>query len=162
VNKEKSSAKKEYLRRVRICENAIFRAAKCVGFEASVSSEYQGCGMPIKTEVYAEGEVIVLVTTGCGPRLPKYVSLTVHGVIWHRVNSRVYLSGHGLGTSTKDFLPNKISTAWLKTAILNAANVVREKCTAKNIALLREQALARRRQMVREGNRMLNTYFDVN
>jgi hypothetical protein len=145
-----SKGEQEYHRRIHLCERAVLKAAKAAGLDACVTGEFQGCEVKVDTEVCADGRVIILMGTGYHPRFPKYVTLTVHGVIWRRVNKRVKISGGGLGRSEQKFLPDKISQAWLKKAITQAAQAVRETCTAKNMEKLRKEALAKRRQQLKE------------
>ena len=162
--KRETAADKEYWRRVDLCTKAIFKAAQAVGLNCYVTGEYQGCEISVKTEVYAEGKVVVLMRTGYPPRLPEYVTLTVHGVIWYSVNRRVTINGSGLGHSEKSFRPDKISVQWLQKSILQAAQAIQTVCSASNMEKLRKDVLAKRRQECKELGvlaRYQNTYLFI-
>jgi hypothetical protein len=164
MDKRESPAEKEYWRRINVCAKAIRYAARFAGLEAGVTGEYQGCEMTVPTEVYADAKVVVLMGTGHAPRLPKYITLTVHGVIWQKINGKVSISGGGLGKSQQRFLPDDISYVWLKNAIITAANAVRDTCTEENMDKLRAKALAKRRQDCKERGdlaRFGQTHLDV-
>ncbi len=165
MERKESKAEQEYYRRVRLCERAILKAAKAVGLDGYVTGEYQGCEVKVDTEVFADGKVVVLMGTGYAPRFPKHVTLTVHGVVWREVNKRVKISGGRLGRSERSFLPDSISQAWLKKAVLKAAQAVRDTCTAQNIEMLEKKARAQRRQEIKESGkfaRFQHTTLDVN
>ena len=162
---KQTPAEKEYWRRLRLCEKKIFKAAEAVGLSnQEVMEDFQGCGLSVDTEVPAGGKVIVIMATGHAPRLPKYVTLEVHGVVWLEINQCVRISGGGLGKSEQKFLPDDISIAWLKKDITKASDAVRVICTAQNMEKLKKEALAKRRQEIKEGKSSTgqSTYLHLN
>ena len=126
----------EYDRRIKFCAKAIDKATKKLKLQWGFAEDYQGVEIAIPTEV-GDGQVIVLMDTGHGPRFPKFITLTVHGYVDYSV------------TKNK-FLPDQISEKWLKVAISNAAKTVQAICTTKNMAKLKKEALALRRQAVKD------------
>ena len=165
MNKQ-TPAEKEYWRRLCLCEKKIFKAAKAVGLSnEEVMEDFSGCGISVDTEVPAGGKVIVIMMTGHPPRLSKYMTLSVHGVVWLEINQRVKISGGGLGESEQKFLPDNISLVWLKKAITKASDVVRNICTVQNMERLRKEALTKRRREIKEDKIIpsgQNTYLDLN
>jgi len=139
----------EYDRRIKLCSKAVDRATKKLGLSWGFAENYQGIEIRLDTEV-GTGEVIILMDTGHGPRFPKYIVLTVHGVVDYDVNKNVNIGGGGIERSKNKFLPDQISEKWLKTAISNSAKTVRSICTAENMAKLKKEALALRRREINE------------
>jgi len=103
----------------------------------------------VETEAHADARVIVLMATGHGTRFPKRVTLTVHGAIWRKLNRNLAISGGGIASSERSFLPDSISRIWLKSAIAKTMKALQEICAAENIAKLEKEARAKRRQAIK-------------
>ena len=139
----------EYDRRIKFCAKAIDKATKKLKLQWGFAEDYQGVEIAIPTEV-GDGQVIVLMDTGHGPRFPKFITLTVHGYVDYSVTKNIDICGGGLIRSKNKFLPDQISEKWLKVAISNAAKTVQAICTTKNMAKRKKEALALRRQAVKD------------
>lgn len=153
----------EYERRIDLCSKAVEKATKKSKHRWGFAADYQGIEIEIETEV-GEGKVIVLMDTGHGPRFPKYITLTVHGYIDHEVNKKVNIGGGGLTRSSKKFLPNEISVAWLTAAILDVAQTVKSICTTENMTKLKSEALVLRRKELKETSlaKYQTTFLKIN
>lgn len=151
---QKTLVQKENERRIALCERIICKVAKSVNLDGGPTSQFQGCVFPVETEIDSNGRVIVLLYVGehFGLRLSRYVTLTVHGVVWRDINRRVRISGGGIESSTKKFLPGRISLSWIKEAMLRAGNGVKEICTVENMKKLQKEALAMRRLQIKNQN----------
>lgn len=136
----------EYYRRINLCAKAVDKATKKLKLnDWHIAQDFQGIEINIDTEM-GEGKVIVLVGTGHGPRFPKYITLTVHGVVRHEVNSHVRIGGGGFERSENKFYPDHISQKWLLDAISKVSKCVKTVCSTKNMERLKKEALALRRE----------------
>jgi len=139
----------EYYRRINLCSKAVDRATKRLRLDWGFAEDYQGIEIKVDTEI-GYGMVIILMDTGHGPRFPKFITLTVHGYVEYDVNKNVSIGGGGLRRSKNKFLPDQISEKWLKMVISNSAKTIQEICTTENMARLKKEALALRRQEVKD------------
>jgi hypothetical protein len=139
----------EYHRRIGLCFSAIRTAVKPLNLSAGAAENFQGSETSIKTESWADARVIVLMGTGHGPRFPKHVTLTVHGVVWRKLNRNLAISGGGVASSKQSFLPNSISRSWLTDTVAKTVQTLQRICTAENIARLEKEARAKRRQSIK-------------
>ena len=138
----------EYDRRIDLCGKAVAKATEKLGLRCHFASDYQGIEIRVDTET-GIGKVIILMDTGHGPRFPKYVTLSVHGYVEKYINSKVNICSGGIASSESKFLPDQISTKWLHDAISKTASAIRSICTIENMEKLKVEALALRRQALK-------------